>query len=216
MPAAPALAAMQATPRKKAARVCQSRSFRKVISVGSRKSLLSLRAQRSQHVTSCLFCAAVPLGSPQACQAGCYKHRGHSPPLRCDQLMHQACSIFVVTLVSSTTSRKWYVAESALGSRPLHDYIQLYSFVLVLLPRILASAPLKFYMQVTRYNTLHPHAGQAGCTEQDGAHLRPSTAARRGRCGSAARRVAGVERADTTRSWNTPVNAARSAHISSS
>ena len=43
MPAKPAWAAMQGTSRKKAARVCQSRSFRKVIIVGSRKSLLSLR-----------------------------------------------------------------------------------------------------------------------------------------------------------------------------
>ena len=42
MPAKPACAAMQGTSRKKAVRVCQSRSFRKVIMVGSRKSLLSL------------------------------------------------------------------------------------------------------------------------------------------------------------------------------
>ena len=46
MPAKPAWAAMQGTSRKKAARVCQSRSFRKVIIVGSRKSLLSLRRTR--------------------------------------------------------------------------------------------------------------------------------------------------------------------------
>ena len=44
MPAKPAWAAMQGTSRKKAARVCQSRSFRKVIIVGSKKSLLSLRS----------------------------------------------------------------------------------------------------------------------------------------------------------------------------
>ena len=64
MPAAPACAAMQATSRKKAARVCQSRSFRNVIIVGSRKSLLSLRAcadgqetgkrAPAQHVTKLL------------------------------------------------------------------------------------------------------------------------------------------------------------------
>ena len=42
MPEKPAWEAMQETSRKKAARVCQSRSFRNVIIVGSRKSLLSL------------------------------------------------------------------------------------------------------------------------------------------------------------------------------
>ena len=42
MPALPPAAARQGTHLKKAARSCQSREFRKVIMVGSRKSLLVL------------------------------------------------------------------------------------------------------------------------------------------------------------------------------
>ena len=53
MPAKPACAAMQGTSRKKAARVCQSRSFRKVIMVGSRKSLLSLHGTNSESNLRC-------------------------------------------------------------------------------------------------------------------------------------------------------------------
>ena len=46
MPAWPAADARQGMARKKAARSCQSRLFRKVIIVGSRKSLLALHACR--------------------------------------------------------------------------------------------------------------------------------------------------------------------------
>jgi hypothetical protein len=59
------------------------------------------------------------------------------------------------------------------------------------------------------------HKEQMGCM-QSGAHLRPRTVARWGRCGRMARREKGVDRGDTTRSWNTPVNALRSAPICSS
>ena len=45
MPAFPPAAARQGTQRKKAARSCQSLEFKKVIMVGSRKSLLVLHTQ---------------------------------------------------------------------------------------------------------------------------------------------------------------------------